>query len=82
MAKILYGAPVREEIKERLIERIKKLKKRPVLAVIQVGDREDSNTYIKNKIKFGEKIGVEVVLKKFELDTNEKVVIEEIEKLN
>jgi len=91
MAEILYGAPVREEIKEKLKERIKKLEKKPVLAIVQVGDRPDSNLYIKNKIKFGEEIGVEVVLKKFKHDTNTRMnsndtdedhIIKEVEKLN
>lgn len=90
MAKILYGAPVREEIKNKLIEKIKKLEKRPVLAIVQVGDRPDSNIYIKNKVKFGEEIGVQVVLKKFEHDTNTQMnpngtnearIIQEIKKL-
>lgn len=65
MAEILYGAPVKEEIKKKLIEKVKRLKKKPVLAILQVGDREDSNLYIKNKIKFGEDIGVAVELRKF-----------------
>lgn len=86
MAQILHGAPVREGIKNRLIERIKKLKKKPVLAIVQVGDRADSNTYIKNKIKFGEEIGVGVKYLKIERLKEGKIkgeeLIEEIEKLN
>lgn len=79
---ILYGAPVRAKIKENLIARIKKLGRAPVLAVVQVGDREDSNIYIKNKIKFGEEVGVKVLLKKFDESIEEKDLIKEIEKLN
>lgn len=91
MAEILYGAPVRERIKENLIRRVAELGKQPVLAIVQVGNRPDSNIYISNKIKFGEEVGVRVVLKKFELDTNTQMstndtnqerVIEEIQKLN
>jgi len=82
MAKILYGAPIKEKIKEELIARVKKLKKSPVLAIIQVGDREDSNVYIKQKQKFGEEIGVKVALKKFEENTKEEELILEIERLN
>lgn len=82
MAKILYGAPVREKIKEILVERIKKLKRSLVLAIVQVGDREDSNVYIRNKIKFGEEIGAGVVLKKYADDIKEEELISEIEKLN
>lgn len=81
---ILYGAPVREKIKAELIEKIKKLDRNPVLAIVQAGDREDSNIYVRNKQKFGSEIGIEVRIKKFELDTNEKEkeLIKEIKKLN
>ncbi|OHB15262.1 MAG: hypothetical protein A2431_01705 [Candidatus Zambryskibacteria bacterium RIFOXYC1_FULL_39_10] len=78
---ILYGAPVREKIKEILVEKIKKLEKKPCLAIVQVGDREDSNVYIKNKIKFGKEMGVEVLLKKFETNIAEKDLIKEVDKL-
>ena len=43
---ILYGVPVRDKIKVELIERVKKLERNPVLAILQVGDKEDSNVYI------------------------------------
>ncbi len=88
---ILYGAPVREEIKKKLIKRVKRLRKKPCLAIIQVGDKEDSNIYIRKKEEFGKDIGAEVVVRKFKLDTNTRIkandtngkkVIEEIEKLN
>jgi len=82
MAKILYGAPVKEKIREILIEKIKKLKKVPVLAIVQVGNREDSNIYIRQKQKFGGKIGVGVILSKFDEDIGEGKLISEIEKLN
>ncbi|MCL5795709.1 MAG: bifunctional 5,10-methylenetetrahydrofolate dehydrogenase/5,10-methenyltetrahydrofolate cyclohydrolase [Patescibacteria group bacterium] len=88
MTKILYGAPVKDKIKEILAARTKILKKRPVLAIVQVGYREDSNVYIRNKIKFGEEIGARVVLKNFKIERLkdykklEEELISEIEKLN
>ncbi len=82
MAKILYGAPVREEIKQKLMEQIAKLRKEISLAIIQVGDRPDSNIYIRNKQKFGEEVGVKVILKKFGEDISEKELIAHIEELN
>ncbi len=82
MAEILYGAPVREKIKADLIKRITGLEKKPVLAIVQVGDRPDSNIYIRNKITFGEEVGVGVVLKKFDVAIEEGKLIEEIQKLN
>ena len=32
----------------------------PILTIIQVGNRPDSNSYVKNKIKLGAELGVEV----------------------
>lgn len=81
MAKILYGAPVREKIKEDLLERVEKLGRKPVLAIFQVGDREDSNIYIRQKAKFGEEIGAEVLVNKF-FEISEEELIGEIDKLN
>lgn len=78
-ATILYGAPVRGKIKEDLIERVKKLETKPILAILQVGNRVDSNVYVKNKIKFGEEIGVKV--KVFKLEAEGKL-IQKIEELN
>lgn len=83
---ILYGAPVKEKIKEELMIRIKGLKKKPVLAIIQVGDREDSNIYIKQKQKFGAEIGAEVKYIKIipgkDCIEYENAVLKEIDKLN
>jgi methylenetetrahydrofolate dehydrogenase (NADP+) / methenyltetrahydrofolate cyclohydrolase len=82
MTKILEGAPVKEKIKKELIEKIKKLGKGPVLAIVQVGDRADSNTYVKQKQKFGEEIGVKVVIKKFSEEISEQELIQEVKNLN
>lgn len=79
---------MREGIKEKLKEKIKKLEKKPVLAIVQVGDRPDSNLYIKNKIKFGEEIGVKVVLEKLKIERlknlhkPEEDILKIIKKLN
>lgn len=82
MAKILYGKPVREELKEALKNKVSSLSKVPVLAIVQVGDRDDSNVYIKNKQKFGEEIGVKVILKKYGDDISEVDLINEIRTIN
>ena len=82
MAKLLLGAPVREEIKKDLISRLKKLHREPLLVIVQVGNRADSNTYIRNKIKFGEEVGIKVFLNKFEENIEEEKLIEEITKIS
>jgi methylenetetrahydrofolate dehydrogenase (NADP+)/methenyltetrahydrofolate cyclohydrolase len=76
---ILYGAPVRNKIKEELISRIEGLGRTPSLTIIQVGDREESNLYIKNKILFGTEIGVKVL----RLNLKEETELEDgIKRLN
>lgn len=59
-ATLLLGRTTREALIPGLIQRIKALKRVPTLAIIQVGDREDSNSYIKMKKAFSQKIGAEV----------------------
>lgn len=85
---VLYGIPIRDKIKNELVQKIKGLKKPPCLAIVQVGDREDSNIYIGKKINFGKEIGASVVFKKLEtggpkdFKEAERNLIEEIKKLN
>ena len=63
--KILSGLVVRDALRETLKETVSAFSVAPKLVIIQVGEREDSTVYIKQKIKFGESVGVEVVHKKF-----------------
>lgn len=89
MAKILYGKPVREKMIEEMKGRVASLGFSPCLAILQVGEREDSTAYIKQKQKFGEQIGVKVILKQW-MNGNlrddeagmEEEIINEIERLN
>ncbi|MEK7586284.1 MAG: bifunctional 5,10-methylenetetrahydrofolate dehydrogenase/5,10-methenyltetrahydrofolate cyclohydrolase [Patescibacteria group bacterium] len=60
MAKILDGRIVRDEIKSELIKRVSRLGFSPCLTVVQVGNLPASTSYIGQKIKFGEAIGVKV----------------------
>lgn len=55
------------EIEKRLKKKVASLPraKRPKLVIIQIGDLEESNIYIKNKKVFGERIGVEVLHKRY-----------------
>ena len=66
MALILDGKIVRDQKKAELTRRVSGWAKnsgagvKPTLAIVQVGDSAESNTYIAQKIKFGAEIGVEV----------------------
>lgn len=57
-ATILNGRQVRDERMTALIEKIERISPVPELAIIQVGDRPDSNSYIKAKKDFAQKIGI------------------------
>lgn len=61
MALILDGRKARDFYTEKLSDRILALKNKPVLAILQIGNKQESNIYIEQKKKFGEKIGVHVV---------------------
>jgi methylenetetrahydrofolate dehydrogenase (NADP+)/methenyltetrahydrofolate cyclohydrolase len=52
------------------------------LVIIQVGDKAESNTYIKQKKLFGEKIGAKVVHMQFPETVTQHVVTAEIDRLN
>lgn len=87
MAKLLLGKPVREKMALDLRAKVVKMNRSPVLAIVQVGEREDSSAYIKQKQKFGEEIGVEVILKNLNIERlkngeGEENIIKVIEELN
>ena len=49
-----------EKWQEEIKERINKLNFKPALNIIQIGDKEERNIYVRNKMKTGEKLGIEV----------------------
>ncbi len=82
MATILDGKLVRNGIQQELESAIKTLDSRPKLVIIQVGDVAESNTYIGQKIKFGENIGAEAEHVKFAQDVSQNELESSIQKLN
>lgn len=86
-AKILNGREIAASIRENLKQQIIKMREQhvgftPRLVILQIGDREDSNVYIRMKIKAGAEIGVDVEHKKLSRDTNEYQLISCIKSLN
>lgn len=57
-ALILDGRKTREMLLPELVNKVKALSFVPTLAIIQVGERPDSTSFIKAKKSFGTKIGV------------------------
>jgi len=82
MALILDGKVARAALATRLKEKISALSAKPRLAIIQVGEREESSAYIRSKIKFGEEVGGEVSHIKFPDSASEREIISKIESLN
>ncbi|XP_073842516.1 pug C-1-tetrahydrofolate synthase, cytoplasmic isoform X3 [Musca autumnalis] len=63
-AKLISGTQVANEIRESLKQKVADIKKdlpdfNPGLCIVQVGGREDSNVYIRMKIKAAKEIGIE-----------------------
>lgn len=79
---LLSGIQTRDFLKERLVEEIGLLAVKPKLVILQIGDNEESNVYIRQKKNFGESMGVVVEHKKFPVDVKEEEVIETIESDN
>lgn len=82
MSKILDGKKLSGHLALGLTKKIKKLTVKPKLVIIQIGDLKQSNTYIKNKKVFAEKIGAIVEHKKYPKNVKESSVISNILKYN
>jgi len=88
MSKILDGKIVRDAIKEELKKEVFKIKSQkkssvvPTLSIIQLGDNPSSTSYIKQKISFGESIGVDVCLHKFNEVVSKQEIVSLIQELN
>lgn len=84
---LLDGKKVREFAKTELLAKVLAVSKnsnspKPSLVIFQIGDRLESNMYVANKIRFGESIGISVILKKFPENAQEEDVKAEIIKAN
>ena len=86
-AQILDGKVVRDKIAEELKAEISRPRAKSrgskcKLVIIQIGDLAESNTYITQKVKFGEKIGATVEHIKLPEDINQKEIISKLYSLN
>lgn len=79
---ILSGKIVRDSRVPKLVEKIGSLSYVPCLAIIQVGDRPDSTSYIQAKQSFAKIIGVETKLIHVQDDISQNEILEQITKLN
>lgn len=66
MANILDGKLVAQKIKDEVKEYVDKCSRKVSLTIFQVGDNPASNTYIRNKVKACEEVGIKSKVLKFE----------------
>ena len=81
MSKIIDGKKISGDIKEELKEKITKLKKKPGLVVISVGDNPASRVYVNQKEKCANYVGINYTHMHFDNISDDELV-KEIEKLN
>ncbi|KAI4468913.1 c-1-tetrahydrofolate synthase cytoplasmic-related [Holotrichia oblita] len=84
---ILSGTDVAKEVRQQLTEDVTKIKAmipgfEPGLAIVQVGGREDSNVYIRMKIKAASEIGIKAEHVKLPRTTTETELLSKLKKLN
>lgn len=86
-AKLISGTAVAKEIREGLAREVAELKNefpafKPAMAIVQVGDRSDSNVYINTKIKAAAEIGIEVTRVKLPSTITQRELLTKLRKLN
>ena len=83
MVKIIDGQQLAEKIKDEVAKEIFTLKKmRPNLAIILVGERDDSLLYVNMKEKEAKKVGIDTHIYKCPSNIPEREIFEMIEYLN
>lgn len=84
--KVIDGKAVAKQIREEIALEISKMKDAigvvPGLAVILVGDRKDSATYVRNKKKNCETVGINSYEARFAEDCSEQEVLKRIKVFN
>ncbi|XP_007473077.1 C-1-tetrahydrofolate synthase, cytoplasmic [Monodelphis domestica] len=86
-AEILSGKVVSAKVRERLKSQVIEMNEqvpgfKPGLAILQVGDRDDSNLYINMKLKAAEEIGIRATHIKLPRTSTEAEVLKYITSLN
>ena len=80
-----FSSSIKEFVKIKKLQlalEVKQLNRKIILAIIQIGNNEASNTYIKGKISDGKELGITTKVYKFAENTTEEELIKIINKLN
>uniref|UniRef100_A0A6B2EDS8 C-1-tetrahydrofolate synthase, cytoplasmic n=1 Tax=Phlebotomus kandelakii TaxID=1109342 RepID=A0A6B2EDS8_9DIPT len=86
-AKILSGTQISKDIRDVLREKVNQFSKKlpafkPRLAIVQVGCREDSNVYIRMKLKAASEIGIDARLVQYPETITERDLLMKLQRLN
>lgn len=79
---VAIAAKIKEELKKEVQELSAKYNKQPGLAVILVGDRKDSKSYVKSKKQTCKDIGMKDLGCNFPADISEAELVNKIDELN
>lgn len=79
---ILWGKKLASEIRKKLTEDVAKLKNKPGLAVLLVGEDEGSKIYVANKEKSSQEVGFHSVVTRLPATATESEVLGIIDKWN
>ncbi|HHU54359.1 MAG TPA: bifunctional 5,10-methylenetetrahydrofolate dehydrogenase/5,10-methenyltetrahydrofolate cyclohydrolase [Mollicutes bacterium] len=82
MTKIIDGKLISFKIKEQIKQEISSLDEKLTLAVVQVGNDEASNVYIRSKEKAATEVGIKFKHLKFDSNVSETELINNIKELN
>ena len=82
MLTIINGKTISKQILNEIAEDIKTLPTKPILAVIQIGDRKDSTIYIKKKREACELVGIESKIYNFKTNVSSNEVCSLLFRLN
>jgi len=81
--KLINGKKIAEKVKNEIVKEILRLGGlRPNLAILLVGEREDSALYVSLKEKEGKKVGIDTHVYKIDSDVSEQKLIDVIDFLN
>ncbi|KAK8207876.1 tetrahydrofolate synthase [Zalaria obscura] len=86
-AQKIDGTAIAKSIRERIGKEIQQKQEsnpryKPSLTIVQVGDRSDSSTYVRMKLKAASEANIACELKKYPDDISESELLSEIERFN
>jgi len=79
---LIDGKKIAERIKAEIVQEIVKLGARPNLAIVLVGERDDSKLYVRLKEKQAKEVGIDTHLYQCDADISEAELISMIDFLN